>query len=229
MNRVVLITGSTRGIGLETAKEFLKNGDKVVIFCRHPEHTAKALEELKDFNQNQILATTGDVSHEEDVSKIIKKTLDQFKKIDILVNNAGKAIYKPIENTTAEEWEDIMHTNLKGYFLFIKEIIPMMKARDGGTIINVSSGLGERGAANYGPYSASKFGVIGLTEVIADETDKTGIKVYAVLPGAVATKLHLDMHPWENPEDMMKPEKVAKVIFEIAEGEITTGSRIPIY
>lgn len=98
-----------------------------------------------------------------------------------------------------------------------------------GTIINVSSGLGVRGMRNCSAYSASKFGLNGLTQSVADEMLQTPLKFYTILPGAVATKLHLDIHPWENPETMMTPEYIGEKIFTVAYGKEPSGTSIEIY
>lgn len=229
-SRVSIITGSSRGIGLATAKKFLENGDKVVVFCRHQDGIKKIKDDLLEYGpEDNILMTYGDVRKLEDVKRIIKETIDEFDRVDVLVNNAGVAVYKPIEETTEEDWDRILDTNLKGALLFTREIVPIMKKQGSGTIINISSGLGEKGSANYSAYSPSKFGLIGLTESVADEVRDSGIKVYAVLPGGVNTKLHRDMHPEEDPDTMMSPEHIAENIFETAEGSKPTGSSIRVY
>jgi NAD(P)-dependent dehydrogenase (short-subunit alcohol dehydrogenase family) len=190
VKRTVVITGSTRGIGLATAAEFLNQGDRVVIFCRHKKHLQEATEYLVTFGAKEnILALVGDVQKTRHVKKIVSQCLKYFPRIDILINNAGVAAYKPIEEMTEKEWDLIMDTNLKGTFLFLRQVIPVMKSQGTGIIINVSSGLGIEGAANFSAYCASKFGVIGLTRALAEEISHPGIRVYALLPGAVDTKL----------------------------------------
>jgi len=218
-SKTAIITGSTRGIGLATADKLQKEGYNVVIFCRHEEHTQKAKNRL--IAPEKTLALTGDVRKEKDIENIIKKTIDKWGKIDILINNAGKAIYKPIEETSLGEWKDVMDTNAKGTFLFSKKVIPKMKKEGSGKIINISSGLGLSGQANYSAYSMSKFAVVGLTEVLADELQE--IKSYAVCPGGVATKLHLDIHPWENPDNMMEPDHIAEEIMNLIYSEKESG------
>jgi 3-oxoacyl-[acyl-carrier protein] reductase len=225
MNRSVMITGSTRGIGLSTAVEFLKKGDRVTIFCRHPGHVSKAKRHLVAFGPPQnILGLVGDVRNEADVRKILRQTQSHYGRIDILVNNAGIAAYKAIEKTSGKEWDDIVNTNLKGTFLFMREVVPMMKKWRKGIIINVSSLLGVAGEAMFSAYCASKFGVIGLTQAMADETAKSGIRVYAVLPGAVDTQLVSDSGLEMDPSELLKPEEVARRIVELAEGRERSGS-----
>lgn len=233
-NRAVIVTGSTRGIGLATAAEFLRNGDEVAILCRHRDHVDEAVERLSeitglsDVSQN-ILGLIGDVRISSDVREMVDIAIRDFGRIDVLINNAGIAVWRLVEHTGEHEWDDVLDTNLKGSFLFMHEVVPIMRKQESGVIINISSGLGVQGQANYSAYSASKFGQIGLTQVVADETRDAGIKVYAVLPGGVATKLHLDIHPWEDASKMMTPEHVAQEIFRVAEGKNRSGASIEVY
>lgn len=230
MHRVVLITGSTRGIGLATAAEFLKKGDRVVVFCRHRSHASKAKDYLSGFGPREnILQLAGDVREEKDAKRIVRESLKQFGRIDILVNNAGAIVYKPLEKTTAKEWDNILDTNLKGTFLFIRHIVPLMKKERSGTIINVSSAMGVEGEANFSAYCASKFGVVGLTQAVAEETAGSGLRVYAVLPWAVNTGFLGDVDLGLDPSEVLSPEYVAGKIFETAKGRKKSGSLVEIY
>ena len=230
MDRVVMITGSTRGIGFATAAEFLKNGDRIVIFCRHGGHGIDAKRQLASVGPSEnIFSLVGDVRKEKDIKRIIGQGLKHFGRIDILINNAGIAAYKSIEETTEKEWNNIIDTNLKGTFLFNREIIPVMEKQGNGLIINISSGLGVEGKANFSAYCASKFGVIGLTRVVADETQKRGLKVYAVLPGAVNTQRISDIGIEIDPSDLLTPEHLARRIFKAAESRRKTGTLFEVY
>jgi len=230
MNRTVVITGSTRGIGFATAMEFLRNGDQVVVFCRHQGHVKEATDRLRRLaDSERVLGLVGDVRKAEDAKRIVRRCLHRFGRLDVLVNNAGIAAYKEIERTTEKQWGEILDTNLKGTFLFLRTVLPVMKKQGSGIVINVSSLLGITGLGNFSAYCASKFGVIGLTQSVADETAGTGVRIYAVLPGAVATdlsrKLNLDMQPSE----LLKPEGVATRIFRLAEGKKRSGQSIEVY
>ncbi len=230
MNRIVLITGSTRGIGFSSAAEFLKNGDQVVVFCRHREHVAKAMNQLVSFGERQnILGLIGDARNEQDAKRIVAQCLKHFGRIDILINNAGIAVYKELEKMSEKEWDDTLDTNLKGCFLFIRQVVPVMKKKGKGIVINVSSGLGVSGEANFSAYCASKFGVIGLTQSVADETAGTGLRIYAVLPAGVNTKLYRDLGLETESSELLPPERVAKRIFELAEGKRKTGQSVTVY
>jgi 3-oxoacyl-[acyl-carrier protein] reductase len=230
MKRIVVITGSTRGIGVSTAAEFLKGGDRVVIFCRHKEHVTKAISQLTGFGERQnIFGLLGDVRRERDVKRIVAQSLKHFGRIDVLINNAGIAAYKEIEEITQKTWDDILDTNLKGCFLFMRQVIPVMKKQGKGIIINISSGLGVEGEAKFSAYCASKFGLIGLTQSMADETADTGVRIYAVLPGAVNTKLNWDLDLGMDSSELLAPEYVAKKILRLAEGRRKSGQSVPVY
>lgn len=228
--RTVLITGSSRGIGLASAVEFLKKGDRVCIFCRHQQEVDAAAQSLQQYGKSEmILGLIGDVRNVLDVENIIVSCVKYFGTIDVLVNNAGVLVRKNVDEMTEQEWDDTLNTNLKGSFLFIQKVLPIMKQQGSGVIVNISSGLGERGMGTYAAYCASKFGLIGLTQSVAEETKQQGIKVYAVLPGAVATKLNIDAHPDRDPNDMMTPEHIAEKIVDLAQGKARTGSLVRVY
>lgn len=230
MNRVAIITGATRGIGFATAFEFIRNGDRVVIFCRHRAHALRAKKNLSSFGPSEnIMSLAGDVRKEEDVKKIVSQCRKHFGRIDLLINNAGTAAYKPVEETSEREWDDILDTNLKGTFLFIRQTLPAMKKQGHGMIINISSALGVEAEANFSAYCASKFGVIGLTRAVSDETRGSGIRVYAVLPWAVNTTLLSGSNLDLDPSQVLTPEYVARRIFEVAKGRKKSGTLIEVY
>jgi 3-oxoacyl-[acyl-carrier protein] reductase len=160
-----------------------------------------------------------DVSNYSDVKSLVNKSIKRFGKIDILVNNAGIVYFKSLLDTTEEEWNKTIDINLKGVFLFTKEVLPhMIENKSDGIIINVSSGAGKSGFANLSSYCASKFGIIGLTESIAEEVADNNIKVMAICPGGVDTDMIKDIvKDGYNPssKNLMKPEDVAKKIYDM--------------
>lgn len=222
-DKVIIITGSTRGIGLATAKAFLAEGARVVVFCRHLEHGEVIIPELREVGEGRFLTLAGDVGDIQDVKRIVATTMREWGKLDILVNNAGAAVWKNIEETSEEEYDMVIDTNLKGAFLFSREVIPIMKQKNYGRIIHISSGLGIRAREKYSAYCTSKFGLIGLSQVLADELKNFDIRSYVLCPGAVATKLHLDVHPWEDPKQMMQSEDVAPYILDAADDKYPAG------
>jgi 3-hydroxybutyrate dehydrogenase len=230
MDRIVMITGSSRGIGFATAAAFLKASDRLVVSCRHEDHVAEAKKSLAALAaRDGILDVVGDVRKEADVERMVARCLQQYGRIDILINNAGTGVYKPLEETQEWEWDLILDTNLKGPFLFMRQVIPIMKKQGKGIIINISSRLGVIGLPNVAAYSASKFGLIGLTQVAAAETADNGIKVYAVLPSGVNTQLIQGTGFARDPSRLMTPEHVAEKIFHLAEGVEKTGQLLEVY
>ncbi len=217
-----IITGSTRGIGKETALLLLNSGMNVIISPRSQQSVDSVIQEIHDKFPNKIENTLGlkcDVSKQSDIKSLVDVSVKTFGKIDILVNNAGIVYFKSISDTTEEEWNKTIDTNLKGIFLFTKEVLPYMIENKSGVILNVSSGAGKSGFPNLSAYCASKFGVIGFTESIAKEVaDNNNVKVMAICPGGVDTKMIDDIvdngYNLSN-KNLMKPEQVAKKIYDM--------------
>ena len=217
-----IVTGSTTGIGKETALLLLKNGINMIISSRSQESVDNVIQEIHDkfpAKKENILGLKCDVSKYSDVKFLVEKSIKRFGKIDILVNNAGIVYYKTLLDTTEEEWDNTINTNLKGVFLFTREVLPdMIENKSGGVVVNVSSGAGKSGFPNLSAYCASKFGIIGLTESIAKEVADNNVKVMAICPGGVDTKMIYDIvdngYNLSN-RNLMKPEHVAKKIYDM--------------
>src|SRR5688572_25817465 len=219
--RTALVTGSTRGIGKETALLLLQKEFNVIISSRSQQSVDSVIQEIHDkfpSKKENILGLKCDVSQQSDVKSIVELSVKTFGKIDILVNNAGIVYYKNIMDTTEEEWNKTIDTNLKGVFLFTKEGLPYMLENKSGVIVNVSSGAGKSGFPNLSSYCASKFGVIGFTESIAKEVADNNVKVMAICPGGVDTKMIDDIvdngYNLSN-RNLMKPEQVANKIYDM--------------
>ena len=215
----VIVTGSTRGIGKETALLLLQKGLNVIISSRSQQSVDKVIQVILEkfpSKKENVLGLKCDVSKYSDVTSLVDVSVKTFGKIDILVNNAGIVYFKSIMDTTEEEWNKTIDTNLKGVFLFTKEVLPYMIGNKSGVIVNVSSGAGKSGFPNLSAYCASKFGVIGFTESIAKEVaDNDNVKVMAICPGGVDTNMIDDIvdngYNLSN-RNLMKPEQVAKKI-----------------
>ena len=168
----VIVTGSTRGIGKETALLLLKKGLNVIISSRSQQSVDNVIQEILEkfpSKKENVLGLKCDVSQYPDIKSLVDVSVKRFGRIDVLVNNAGIVYFKSIVDTTEEEWNKTIDTNLKGVFLFTKEVLPYMIENKSGVIVNVSSGAGKSGFPNLSAYCASKFGVIGFTESIAKE------------------------------------------------------------
>ena len=221
--KTAIITGSSRGIGKETAIILAKNKAVNVVVCSRTETEIDSLVEgIKKLTGNSsVLGIKCDVSIPSQVNSLIELTIDKFgsESMDILVNNAGVAFNKKLIDTSEEEWNQTINTNLKGAFLFAKAVVPYMISNRSGVIINVNSGAGKVGFSNLSAYCASKFGLLGLAESLALEVGTYGnIRVMTVFLGQVATKMwqEFDYSYYEkNKSKMLSPQDVAEKIVEM--------------
>ncbi len=188
-NKVALITGGSRGIGEGIALKFAEHGAHIVFTYLSSEEKALALEEkLKAFGV-QAKSYKSNAAIYADGETLINEVIKQFGTIDICVNNAGISKDNLLLRMTEEQWDDVMNTNLKSVYNITKHVIkPMMKARKG-SIINMSSVIGEMGNAGQSSYAASKAGVIGFTKSIAKEIGSRNIRCNAIAPGFIETDM----------------------------------------
>jgi len=222
-NAIAVITGGGSGIGKAIAQSLADRGASVVVCGRRSDPLAETVR-LIERKMGKAFALPMDVRDWSQVSATVNRVLDRFGRIDILVNNAGIAMAKPMLETTEADWDEIIDINLKGVFLCCKAVLPTMTKTGDGVIVNVSSILGMTGTAKFGAYCASKFGVIGLTQVLAEELKPHGIRVYAVCPGPTDTDLHRKIVGQEAARKATPPEKVAARVISLVTGEIILAS-----
>src|ERR671921_842442 len=198
-----------------------KTGINVVVCSRTESEINSVVKEIEELNSEvSVLGIKCDVTISSQVNSLVKSTVDKFgfETIDILVNNAGVAFNKKLADTSEEEWDQTINTNLKGSFLFTKAVLPYMIARKSGVIINLNSGAGKAGFSNLSSYCASKFGLTGLAESLALEVAAYNTRVLTIFLGQVATKMwqEFDYNYYEkNKNRMLNPEKVAAKIVEM--------------
>lgn len=226
-NKVVVVTGSSSGIGKATALEFAKSGANVVVhYNLNSKGADEVVSEIEKIGRKAI-GIGGDLGIKKNVDKLISETLKAFGKIDILVNNAGTLVErKSIEEMGEELWDRVMDVNLKSAFLCCNAVIPIMKKIGWGRIINVTSIAARNGGGfGAGAYSTSKAGVLTLTKSLAKELAGTGILVNAVSPGVITTPFHDEYSTTESRKMMAnntplkregKPEEVAYPILFLA-------------
>ena len=188
-SKVALVTGGSRGIGRAVAQELARRGATVVISFQGNEAAATETVKLIADAGGKASAVKFDVANSEECSAAVDKIIKEFGRLDILVNNAGVAIDGLIMRFKDDDWDKTLDTNLKGAFSLIRAVSrPMMKQR-GGSIINMSSVVGEMGNGGQAAYAASKAGLIGLTKAIAKELASRNIRVNAVTPGFIGTDM----------------------------------------
>ena len=185
--KVVLVTGGSRGIGKEVAMKFAKEGYNVVTNYVSDKTDKEGLK--KEFEENNVkaLVLKADVSKTEDVENLVKQAIDTFGKIDVLVNNAGITRDNLLMRMPEEDFDKVIETNLKGTFLVTKAVTKYMMKKRQGSIINLSSVVGVAGNAGQSNYSASKAGIIGFTKSVAKELASRNIRANAVAPGFIET------------------------------------------
>lgn len=202
MNRTILITGASRGIGSEIARRFAQNGDCVAVNYFHNKEKAESL--VQEINRiisgNPAIAVQADVSDREQVLDMFQKVKSAFGPVEILVNNAGIAQQKLFTDITETDWDNMFNTDVKGVFHCCQCALPDMIHSKSGKIINISSMWGQVGASCEVHYSAAKAAVIGLTQALAKEVGPSGIQVNCIAPGVIDTEMngHLDAQTIEN-------------------------------
>lgn len=211
-NKVALITGGGRGIGRATAIELAKEGVNVGLVGRTLENLEKVKAELEAYDVNVAVATA-DVTNLDEITKAVESIKSELGPIDILLNNAGISKFGGFMDLTPEEWTNIIDVNLKGVYYTTHAVLPEMIERQTGDIINISSTAGEKGGPVTSAYSASKFGVIGLSESLMQEVRKYNIRVSTMTPSTVATEMAVELNLTDgNPEKVMQPEDLAELI-----------------
>jgi len=186
-DKVAIVTGSSKGIGLGIARVFSREGARVAVVSRHEEEGRPVAQELGE-KEGRALYVNADVSKPESVRAMIDTTIRTFGRLDVMVNNAAYHISKNIEETSEEEWEFIINTNLRSTFLGSKHAIPHLR-KTRGNIINISSMVGLVGQPNAGAYSATKGGQIAMSRGMALDFAGDGIRVNVICPGWIQTPL----------------------------------------
>jgi NAD(P)-dependent dehydrogenase (short-subunit alcohol dehydrogenase family) len=233
-DKVAIISGGTSGIGLATAKRLGSEGARVVIADINQDRFDLATREVKTAGAPDVLVRRCNVAEPVDVETTVSETLKRFGRLDCIVNNAGLMVFKPLDALTVDDWRGVLNVDLLGAFFFIKQAFLHMKP--GGTIVNVSSIHAVETEPMVAPYAAAKAALLSLTRSASLEGKPKGIRVTAILPGAVDTPML-----WDNPNvksgeekiisgDVGKPEEIAAVIAFLAsaDAEFVQGAALRV-
>ncbi|MDP9457868.1 MAG: SDR family oxidoreductase [Actinomycetota bacterium] len=218
--RAALVTGASSGLGRATAIALARAGADVALVARSREELRSAEEEVSGIGRRAVALPT-DLAIADEAKGAVERAVGEFGRMDFLVNAAGTDVPGTVEELDVEGWDRTLSVNLRAPFLLSKAVFPLMREMGGGTIVNVSSVAGKKGWANASAYCASKFGLTGLTEALADEGKAHGIRAIVLYPGAMATNWGAfspeeRQHSGPNREapdtQVLAPERVAEFI-----------------
>lgn len=214
-SKTAFITGATEGIGRAIAFALGRQGYRVGFCARNDARVELLLTELQAQGIDAAGAA-GDVGNENDVAGVLEQVQGTLGSIDVLINNAGIAILRPFDDMTAEDWDATMATNVRGMFLVTKAVLPSMRRRKHGTIVNLSSLAGRSGFVGGTAYCASKHAVLGFSRALMLEVRKDDIRVIALCPGSVDTPLLRDQDMLQpDPDRILRPEDVAQIVSDV--------------
>jgi len=224
-DKVIVVTGASQGLGKALALAFAEAGAKLVVNSRSEESIAPIAQEAETLGA-EVLAVAADISDGADARRLIDAAVDRFGGIDVLINNAG--VLGPrvaIEEYPEDEWRKVIDANLTGPYLVVRAAIPHFS--EGASVINLVSGVSVDGRPEWGAYSVSKFGIEGLTQILAAELQDRGIRVNAVDPGGMRTDMRAAAYPDEDPQSRITPEENTAVFLYLASDESrdVTGQR----
>jgi len=224
-DKVALVTGASQGLGRALALAYAREGARLVVNARSEGSIRPVAEEVESLGA-EVLAIPADVAESEAVDRLVSQAVDRFGGIDVLVNNAG--VLGPrvkIEEFPEDEWRRVLDANLTGLFLVSKAAIPHLNP--GASVINLVSGVSVEGRPEWGAYSVSKFGVEGLSQILASELKDRGVRVNAVDPGGMRTEMRAAAYPGEDPQTRITPEENVDVFLYLAsdDSQGVTGER----
>ncbi|MCI0472206.1 MAG: SDR family oxidoreductase [Ignavibacteria bacterium] len=188
-NKIIIITGASKGIGRTTANKLAKAGAKLILNSRKISDLQKLEKEL---GASDYLLIEGDVSNEKTCIRLVDESIKKYGRVDVLINNAAQFAFGKVVDLSLEDFDRVINTNLRAPFILSKLVIPHMIKQDGGTILNISSTSGKRGHEGGSLYAASKFALNGLSECLLKEVRQHNIRIITISPSMVDTKIKPD-------------------------------------
>jgi 3-oxoacyl-[acyl-carrier protein] reductase len=226
--KVAIVTGGSKGIGRGIAEALVRKGINVVISARKRNEIDKAVQELNTLREGSTTGIVADVCNYAQVQALFERAVSLFGGVDILVNNAGIGVFGLVEEMAVEDFRAVIETNVFGVFHCCRLAIPLMRARGGGYIINISSLAGVNAHPKMAAYNASKFGLNGFSEALMQEVRHDGIKVSYIMPGSVNTEFGGDS-PSDEKAWQLTPADIAKVVIDLLQhDERSLPSRVEI-
>ncbi len=216
--RIALVTGASRGIGAAVARRYAAEGARLILAAR----TVGGLEEVDDairqVGAERATLVPVDLCQVEQIDRLGAAIFERFGRLDVLVGNAGAlGTLSPLGHVSPKDWEEVIATNLTANFRLIRALDPLLRRSAAGRAIFVTSGLGKRPIAYWGPYAISKAALEMLVRIYAAEIEKTGIRVNLIDPGIVRTAMRAKAFPGENPDNLPSPQSITERFVELAE------------
>jgi acetoacetyl-CoA reductase len=235
---VAVVTGAARGIGRAIAEELGQGGAKVVVnYSQSKEPAEELVKKLIESGSPQAEALQANVSDSAQAARLIEETVQHFGRIDVLVNNAGINIDRSLKNLGVEDWDTVIQVDLNSYFYTVKAALPYFMQQNSGTIINISSFVGQAGNFGQANYTAAKAGIIGFTKTAALEMARYHVTVNAICPGFIETDMYTNI-PEKAKEAILKriplgrtgtPREIARSVrYLVIDGDYITGQTLNI-
>ena len=210
-DKIILVTGASRGIGKAISLAVAQSGAKIILVARDEEKLKKVKEEINHL-KGKAEVIKADLSKENEVIHLFEQIKKRYQRLDVLINNAGIATVGITEDFSIDEFDKVMNINVRSVFLACQKAIKLMKEVNSGYIINISSVVGFKGYKGQCAYGISKHGVMGLTKSLAAELQEQNIRVSAILPGAVNTKMVSDARPDLDASVLIDPKEIAHTV-----------------
>ncbi|MCF7956414.1 MAG: SDR family oxidoreductase [Phycisphaerae bacterium] len=210
-NKIALVTGASKGIGLEIVRTLASVGATVILVARSKDTLEKRANEIIE-NGGKAIAMTVDMGCEESIRSLVKTIQERFGVIDILVNNAGITHSALLKDTATEDFDRCMQVNARGPFILCRQALPLLQKAERGYIINIGSVVSIKGYPSQSAYTASKHALRGMTISLAQELNKTSVSVHMVCPGGVDTDMVGDVRPDINKDELIAPQEIADIV-----------------